>query len=103
VFEQSLKNRTIRRTIGSVDAWSIEKARSEAAKLSVLLDAGTDPRELDREQAEVKAAAAEAKRTAALRDTLTVAEAWAVYVAERRPSGATCITATMFARPHPVA
>lgn len=33
VFEQSLKNRTIRRTIGSVDAWSIEKARAEAAKL----------------------------------------------------------------------
>jgi integrase len=92
VFEQSLKNRTIRRTIGSVEAWSIEKARAEAAKLAVLLDAGTDPRELEREQAEAKAAAsaeraakeaaAAAQRTA---DALTVREAWDRYTAERRP------------------
>lgn len=92
VFEQSLKNRTIRRTIGSVEAWSIEKARAEAAKLAVLLDAGTDPRELEREQAEAKAAAAAEKAAqevaaAAQRaaDALTVGQAWARYIAERRP------------------
>ena len=93
VFEQSLKNQTIRRTIGSVAAWSIEKARAEAAKLAVLLDAGTDPRELDREQAEAKAAAAaekaaQAAAAAAVEQTaaaLTVGEAWARYIAERRP------------------
>ena len=30
VFEQSLKNQTIRRTIGDVRAWGIEGARAEA-------------------------------------------------------------------------
>lgn len=92
VFEQSLKNRTIRRTIGSVEAWSIEKARAEAVKLAVLLDAGTDPRELEREQTEAKAAAAAVKAAqavaAATEDAaaaLTLGEAWARYIAERRP------------------
>jgi hypothetical protein len=32
VFEQSLKNRTIRRTIGSVTAYSISEARAEAKR-----------------------------------------------------------------------
>lgn len=92
VFEQSLKNRTIRRTIGSVTSWAIEDARAEAKRLSVLLDTGTDPRELEREQAEAKAAAAaekaakeaaEAAQRAA--DAVTVREVWERYMAERRP------------------
>ncbi len=92
VFEQSLKNKTIRRTIGSVETWTIEKARAEAVKLAVLLDAGTDPRELEREQAEAKAAAAAEKTAQAAAaaaqdaaDALTVREAWDRYTAERRP------------------
>ena len=52
VFEQSLNNQTIRRSIGEVTAWSIADARTEAKQLSLMLDAGTDPRELEREQAE---------------------------------------------------
>jgi len=58
----------------------------------VLLDGGTDPRELEREQAEAKAAAAAEKAAneaaAAARrasEAVTVREAWARYVAERRP------------------
>ncbi len=92
VFEQSLKNRTIRRTIGNVTAYSIEDARAEAKRLSVLLDAGTDPRELEREQSEAKTAAAAEKAAqemaAAAEDAaaaLTVGETWARYIAERRP------------------
>jgi integrase len=92
VFEQSLNNRTIRRTIGSVTAHTIEEARAEAKRLSVLLDAGTDPRELEREQAEAKAAAAAekaAQATAAAAqqsaEALTVGEVWARYLEERRP------------------
>jgi integrase len=91
VFEQSLKNKTIRRTIGNVTAYSIEEARAEARRLCVLLDAGTDPRELEREQAEAKAAAAaeraaQAAAAAAQQaaDALTVGEVWARYLAERR-------------------
>lgn len=85
VFEQSMKNKTIRRTIGSVSAWSIEKARAKAKALSIEIDQGTDPRERARDEAEAKAAATEAKRAAFMRDTLTVGEAWGVYVEERQP------------------
>lgn len=91
VFEQSLKNRTIRRTIGSVTAHSIDEARTEAKRLSVLLDAGTDPRELEREQAESRAAAdaekaarAAAAATEEAAAALTVGEAWARYIADRQ-------------------
>ena len=92
VFEQSLNNRTIRRTIGNATAWTIEQARAEAKRLSVMVDAGTDPRELVRAQAEAKAAAV-AEKTAkgaaaavqAAADALTVREAWNRYTAERRP------------------
>jgi integrase len=81
VFEGKLNRKTIRRTIGDVRAWSITQARVEANRLRVLLDAGNDPRELDRQQDAEKAA-----RTAeAVADALTVGEAWAEYLKARRP------------------
>ena len=55
VFEQSLNNQTIRRAIGEVTAWSIDAARTEAKRFSLMLDAGTDPRELERQAADRKA------------------------------------------------
>ena len=73
VFEQSLKNRTIRRTIGSVSAWSVDEARAEAKRLSVLIDVGTDPRELARQEAEAAA------------NAVTVATVWPRYLAEGKP------------------
>ena len=92
VFEQRLKGKTIRRTIGNVTAHTIEEARAEAKRLSVLIDDGTDPRELEREQAEAKTAAAAEKAAQAAAaatqeaaDALTVREAWDRYTAERRP------------------
>ena len=92
VFEQSLSNQTIRRSIGEVSAWSIADAHAEAKRLSVLLDAGTDPRELDREQAEARdAAKAAAVERAAVASALAVAhattarETWDAYMAERAP------------------
>ncbi len=88
VFEQSLKNRTIRRTIGSVAAWTIAAARAEAKRLSLMLDGGTDPRELDRQAAEVKAAEAERRAAAAAEaaaHAVTVAEVWPRYMAEGKP------------------
>jgi integrase len=88
VFEQSLKNNTIRRTIGDVRAWSIDEARAEAKRLSLLLDAGTDPRELERQQAEEKARMAdeaEAARTSAAALAVTVGDVWPVYMANGKP------------------
>lgn len=88
VFEAKLNRQTIRRTIGDVRAWTIDAARNEANILRVTLDAGTDPREVERDK---KAAAIEKKAAAvALVEAdkvaaVTVGEAWAVYIAERRP------------------
>ncbi|MBK6789778.1 MAG: integrase family protein [Betaproteobacteria bacterium] len=92
VFESKLNRRNIRRTIGDVRDWTIEDARAEARRLAVLIDEGTDPRELERQQDEAKAAAAAeraAQEAAAVAqraaDAVTVGEAWARYIAERRP------------------
>ena len=92
VFEQSLKNRTIRRTIGRVEARTIEEARAEARRLAVMLGDGTDPRELDREKAEARVAQAQRKAASEaaaavehIAQALTVGEVWTRYVAERRP------------------
>ena len=81
VFEAKLNRRTIRRTIGDVRAWSLEQARQEANRLRVTLDAGTDPREVERQQ---QAAQAAEKAAAAVR-AATVGEVWAVYLEARRP------------------
>jgi integrase len=88
VFEAKLHRQTIRRTIGDVKAWSIEAARTEANRLRVSLDNGTDPREVDRDNqaaALKKKAAATAEEQADKVAALTVGEVWAVYLAERRP------------------
>lgn len=65
VYERRLNKKTIRITIGSVTAWAIDNAQKEGRRLSVLLDKGEDPRELDRAKAEAKAKAqAEKERDA---------------------------------------
>ncbi len=81
VFEAKLNRKTIRRTIGDVRAWSIPDARSKANELRVAVDTGIDPREVEREQR----AARDANRAFIARQATTTAEAWAVYLTERRP------------------
>ena len=81
VFEAKLNRKTIRRTIGDVRAWSIDAARNEANRLRVTLDGGTDPREVERQQVAAKAA----DKAAAAAHAVTVGEAWARYLVERRP------------------
>lgn len=81
VFEGKLNRQTIRRTIGDVRAWSIEEARAEANRQRVLLDSGTDPRELEREGRAQKAAA----EVEAAGRTVTVADVWPRYMAEGKP------------------
>ena len=88
VFEARLNGSTIRINIGTLADWPIKQARTKAQRLKMLVDAGTDPRELERDRQaaaiEKKAAAAtlvEAEKVAAV----TVGDVWSVYVAERRP------------------
>jgi integrase len=64
VFETKLNRKTIRKTIGSVKAWSIESARAEARRLAVEIDRGIDPREEERKRLEVAQAERAAKAAA---------------------------------------
>jgi integrase len=82
VFEAKLNRQTIRRTIGDVRVWTIEKARAEARRLAVMLDNGDDPRELDRQELAKKAA--EESELAA--QGVTVGDAWIRYLAEGKPA-----------------
>ena len=90
VYEAKLNRQTIRRTIGDVRVWDIEAARTEARRLAVVVRSDKDdPRELERHQEAAKAAAkveAAVKVEAAKVAAVTVGEAWAVYIAERRLS-----------------
>lgn len=81
VFEAKLKRDTIRRTIGDVRSWTIERARAEANRIRVLVDSGTDPRELERQQE----AEREARKAAAAAMVVSVGEAWASYLHDRKP------------------
>ncbi len=112
IFESRLKGRTVRVTIGSPDVWPLESdevqdretgelrkregARQRAAALMVLIDQGINPAEQRREQeqaharakAERQAAEAEEqrqRREQEQRRAVTVADAWAAYLADRRP------------------
>jgi integrase len=88
VFEKKLNRQTVRCTIGDVGNWSIEAARIEARRLSVMLDAKIDPREVERDrQAAVgeKKSAALAKLQADKVAAITVHEVWLKYVEIRRP------------------
>ncbi len=89
VFEARLNGSTIRINIGTLTDWPIKKARTEAQKLKMLVDSGTDPREVERDRqaaAVEKKTAAAAKLEAAKAAAVTVGEVWAVYLAERRLS-----------------
>jgi len=92
IFEARLKGSTIRINIGTVADWPIEKARTKAQGLKVLIDSGTDPRELERQQQQAKdqaiadkvaADAAQVQQDAAL--ALTVGAVWQAYIEQRRP------------------
>ena len=88
VYEAKLNRQTIRRTIGNVKVWTIDQARQEARKLAVMLDSGTDPRELEREHLAEREAEKQRQQEAAREaaaQALTVGEVWAVYLEERRP------------------
>ena len=92
VFESKVNSKTLRRTIGSPDAWTIEAARAEANRLRVLVDQKTDPRDLERQRAEAAELArteaqarAETEAQAQAARALTVGTAWTRYIAERRP------------------
>lgn len=67
ILETRLQNgKTIRLTIGTPKTWTIEAARTEARRLQVLVDQGTDPRDLAKKEKEKQAAAIVASEQARL-------------------------------------
>ena len=88
IFESRLNGATVRINIGTLADWPIEKARATAQKLKMLVDAGTDPREVERDRQAAtleKKAAAAAKVQADKLAAVTVSDAWADYIEQRRP------------------
>ncbi len=81
IFQGRYQEKTVRVTIGSPDAWSIPQAQEKARELQRQIDEGRDPREVKAE----KTAADVAKRDATKQNTATVGDAWAAYLAERKP------------------
>lgn len=88
IFESRLNGATIRITIGTLSDWPIEQARLKAQGLKMLVDSGTDPREVERDKqaaALERKAAAVAQVEAAKVAALTVGDVWTSYIDERRP------------------
>ncbi|MFA7667156.1 MAG: integrase family protein [Burkholderiaceae bacterium] len=81
VFQGKFNGKTVRMTIGSPDVWGIEDARTRARELQSCIDVGRDPRAV---KAEAVAADAQ-KRAQEAGEGITVADAWAVYMAEGKP------------------
>ncbi|WP_227458862.1 tyrosine-type recombinase/integrase [Cupriavidus pauculus] len=76
IFQGKVHGQTVRLTIGDPRSWTISKAQEEARSLQTLIDAGQDPRDVKAEQR----ANYEAKRAAAIRESVTVSEAWTEYL-----------------------
>ncbi len=81
IFESRLNGATIRINIGTLADWPIEKARTKAQGLKMLVDGGTDPREVERD----RQSAAVRTKAAAAAHAVTVGEVWTAYLEARRP------------------
>jgi len=86
VFQAKVSGQSMRVTIGDVKVWSIEDAKAEARRLQVLIDQGNDPRQLKAEAAAAKVAEDAALVLKQTSESVTVAEAWKAYIADRSAS-----------------
>lgn len=93
IFETRLNGQTIRMTIGDPRNWPVGDAQAEASRLKVMTDQGIDPRQVKADKAAAKESAIQAKEAEAAaltaqqaRESVTVADAWQAYVAERSAS-----------------
>lgn len=85
IFQAKIAGKAIRITIGSPATWEISAAQAEARRLKVLIDIGHDPRQVRSDALADRRAAQVAVEAAAVRDSITLAEVWKLYVAERSP------------------
>lgn len=81
VFESRLKGATLRINIGTATDWRLDDARAKAQALKMMVDAGTDPREVERQQAAAKAAS----EVVATAQAIRVGDVWPQYLEQGRP------------------
>ena len=95
IFESKIgqKNarKSMRKTIGDVNAWTIDGAKEEARRLQVEIDKGFDPRKQKKEKDAAEIAASKANEDAAaaiklqeVRESVTMGKVWLEYIAERK-------------------
>lgn len=91
IFQSKLNGQTLRLTIGSPQAWSIDAARIEARRLTMLIDNGHDPREVKADALAAKQALKESKEAAQrekqnqlTRQSITLKDVWTVYLESRK-------------------
>ena len=84
IFQTELHGKTIRITIGDQRTWSISEAQSEAARLKVMTDQGSDPRQMAAENKAAREAAEAAKKAQEARETVTLGMAWEKYLIARK-------------------
>jgi len=91
-FEARVKGKLFTRALGEWPAVSVDAARDEARALRGMTAKGIDPRDIERQQKEVKAQESEAAAAAMVHQAqqeaaqaVTVGEVWQAYIAERRP------------------
>jgi hypothetical protein len=92
IFQSKVNGKTMRVTIGSVSVWSIPEVQAEARRLQIMIDSGSDPREVKSDIQAAKEAAKQAKEAEAAalemqkaRESVTVGMVWAEYIAVRKP------------------
>ncbi|WP_048796115.1 MULTISPECIES: tyrosine-type recombinase/integrase [Serratia] len=78
IFQSYFASKSIRITIGNINDWRIEDARTEARRLQTLIDTGIDPRLAKAE----KIANAELRQTEARKAKVTFSSAWSDYIDE---------------------
>jgi integrase len=86
IFQSKVNGKSMRLTIGDAGVWSIAKAQAEARRLQTVIDTGNDPRQVKAEQEAAKEAKAAALTQKQVSESVTVAEAWQAYIADRSAS-----------------
>jgi integrase len=85
IFETRLHGKTLRITIGDPRVWTLGKAQAEATRYKTQTDQGIDPRQVKVAERAAQDAAQKAAAATALRESVTLADVWPVYVADRAP------------------
>jgi integrase len=87
-YETRIKGKLFTRALGEWPAISIADAQAEAHRLRGLTEQGIDPRDMERQEADkraAEAATAAASAAAAVARAVTVGELWPLYLEQGRP------------------